>query len=222
MLGNNIQRVREEKGMGLNETARLAGISGSYLSNIERGIKTNPSIETIERIAKALDTTASDLMGFPVADYQNLYRLCTQTGITLDSLEKNLNLDPLSSSMIKEGVIPFDNALDLIANYFGVNVNYLTGKSYNPKIDERYDSEQLAKDVKSIENGIEKAKNIASTLPTIPEEFTSPEDARAYIKMHKIFGSEGFDESKMNDEEILDFANELLQQIKLVGYKYKR
>lgn len=83
-------------------------------------------------------------------------------------------------------------------------------------------SEQLDKDVIFKENSIEKVKVLSPNIPQIPEEFTDPIEARTYIKMHKIFGSEGFDESRMSDEDILNFANELLQQMKLVGYKYKK
>ena len=45
---------REHKGMKLNELARKAGVSPSYLSQIENG-KRNPSVESIKAIAAALD-----------------------------------------------------------------------------------------------------------------------------------------------------------------------
>jgi len=50
VLGDNIKSIREEKKLGLNETARLAGISPSYLSDIEKGNKTNPSMEVLQRL----------------------------------------------------------------------------------------------------------------------------------------------------------------------------
>lgn len=57
---------------------------------------------------------------------------------------------------------------------------------------------------------------------SFPEEFTKPDKARAYINKHQIFGSGGFDADKLDDEEIIQFANELLQQMKMVSYKYKK
>lgn len=42
------------------------------------------------------------------------------------------------------------------------------------------------------------------------------------LKQPAIFGFGGFDINKMSDEEILDFANELLRQLKLISYKYKK
>ncbi len=60
MLGHRIKFIRENKKMGLNETAELAGISGSYLSNIENGIKKNPSMKTLSKIASALEVLVDD------------------------------------------------------------------------------------------------------------------------------------------------------------------
>ncbi|WP_353096392.1 helix-turn-helix transcriptional regulator [Tissierella praeacuta] len=56
----------------------------------------------------------------------------------------------------------------------------------------------------------------------VPEEFTSADEARAYVNKHQIFGSGGFDADKLDDNEILEFANALLEQMKMVSYKYKK
>lgn len=55
MIGDNIKKIRLNKNIGLNKTANLAGISGSYLSNIEKGLKENPSMEVLHKIANVLD-----------------------------------------------------------------------------------------------------------------------------------------------------------------------
>lgn len=60
MIGDNVKRIRESQNLGLNETAKIAGISGSYLSNIEKNIKTNPSMETLKKIADALGVLVED------------------------------------------------------------------------------------------------------------------------------------------------------------------
>lgn len=67
-----------------------------------------------------------------------------------------------------------------------------------------------------------KEVEIAATLDIIPEEFTVPEEARAYIGKHRIFSSEGFNLNKLSDKEVLEFANALLEQMRMVGYKYKK
>lgn len=59
MLGDNIKKVRSEKGLGLNEVARLANISGGYLSSIENNKRTNVGTEILESIANALNVPTS-------------------------------------------------------------------------------------------------------------------------------------------------------------------
>jgi len=42
MIGERIKRLREKKGYSITELARLADISKSYLSQLERGMQCNP------------------------------------------------------------------------------------------------------------------------------------------------------------------------------------
>ncbi|MBO2458912.1 helix-turn-helix domain-containing protein [Actinomadura violacea] len=59
-LGRCLRRRRTERGEILTETARRAGVSPQYLSEMERGIK-EPSSEMIAAVAGALDVTLADL-----------------------------------------------------------------------------------------------------------------------------------------------------------------
>lgn len=73
------------------------------------------------------------------------------------------------------------------------------------------------------ENAKREKTNIIKESNTMPEEFKTPQEAMQFIlKQPAIFGFGGFDINKMSDEEILDFANELLRQLKLISYKYKK
>ena len=60
LLGDNIRKLRLEKGLGLNEVARLANITGGYLSSIENNKRTNVGTEILESIAKAIGVSVSD------------------------------------------------------------------------------------------------------------------------------------------------------------------
>jgi transcriptional regulator with XRE-family HTH domain len=55
-----------------------------------------------------------------------------------------------------------------------------------------------------------------------PAVFTDPKEARKYVMSHAIFGSDGLNVSKMDDEEIVEFANELMKQMEMVSYKYRK
>ena len=49
MLGLKINRIRVLKGITLGQLSRTTGISKGYLSNLEKGIKANPSFEVLEK-----------------------------------------------------------------------------------------------------------------------------------------------------------------------------
>lgn len=60
MLGDNIKKIRIDKGLGLNEVARRANITGGYLSSIENNKRTNVGIEVLEAIADAMNVSVAD------------------------------------------------------------------------------------------------------------------------------------------------------------------
>lgn len=71
----------------------------------------------------------------------------------------------------------------------------------------------------------EKAPNVNSSgnEPQLPNEFTSPEEAMKFLlEQNVIMGYGGFDIDKLSDDEKMEFANELLAQLKLVSYKYRK
>jgi transcriptional regulator with XRE-family HTH domain len=61
LLGEHLRHLRHLRGETLDQTARRAGISPQYLSEIERGVK-EPSSEMIAAITGALDVTLVDLV----------------------------------------------------------------------------------------------------------------------------------------------------------------
>ncbi len=60
VLGEQLRRIRHERGERLADTADRAGVSPQYLSEIERGRK-EPSSEMIAAVAGALEVTLVDL-----------------------------------------------------------------------------------------------------------------------------------------------------------------
>lgn len=62
MFGKYISNIRKSQGYTLSELADRVGISKSYLSNIERDLKQNPSIQVMERIAAALHVDLNHLL----------------------------------------------------------------------------------------------------------------------------------------------------------------
>lgn len=54
MIGTTLRRLRKQKGFTLRKFAKLSGLSHSFISDIENG-RCNPSIESLQKIANALD-----------------------------------------------------------------------------------------------------------------------------------------------------------------------
>lgn len=57
-----IKTLRKKKNLSQNELAQMASITQAYLSLLETGKKTNPSLEILQRIAEALDVGVKALL----------------------------------------------------------------------------------------------------------------------------------------------------------------
>lgn len=65
--------------------------------------------------------------------------------------------------------------------------------------------------------------NVPVTKPELPGDFTDAQSAMEFIlKMPTLAVYGGYDPDSMDEDTIIEFANEILQQLKLVSYKYKR
>ncbi|MDF2884163.1 MAG: transcriptional regulator [Clostridiaceae bacterium] len=144
----NIKFYMNKKGWTKYKLAKEAGIGQSTLSEILSGKKKNPSINSLQKIADALNVPVSDFF-----------------------IDRN---EPSQEKIYEE---------------------------YCNEERTRYGESSFSDEI----------------------EFRTPEAAMKFILNQKaIMGFGGFDTNKMTDEEIMDFANELLNQLKLLGYKYKR
>lgn len=66
-LGLRIRYLRKEKNLSIEDLALEAEINKNYLSDLERG-RRNPSIKVINRLAKSLEITLSELF-IGIIDY---------------------------------------------------------------------------------------------------------------------------------------------------------
>lgn len=60
-FGGNLKRLRTKKGLSQGEIARRLGVDKGFVCNVENG-KTNPTLVTITKLAKAIDVSASELL----------------------------------------------------------------------------------------------------------------------------------------------------------------
>lgn len=62
LFGGRLRAIRQKRGMTQQALAEVAGMSLTYISNMEHGLKV-PSLTTILRLAVALDCKVMDLVG---------------------------------------------------------------------------------------------------------------------------------------------------------------
>ena len=61
-IGKNIKRFRQDKGLSQDKLSKFADLSLNTVVKIELDENPNPTIETIQKIAKALDVSVDDLL----------------------------------------------------------------------------------------------------------------------------------------------------------------
>ena len=61
-IGKNIKKFRQEKELSQDKLSKLADLSLNTVVKIELDESPNPTIETIQRIAKALGVSVDDLL----------------------------------------------------------------------------------------------------------------------------------------------------------------
>ena len=61
-IATNLKKIRAEKGYSLEKVARLADLSLNTIVKIENGVNQNPTIDTLSKIAKALEIKVDELI----------------------------------------------------------------------------------------------------------------------------------------------------------------
>jgi transcriptional regulator with XRE-family HTH domain len=67
LVGRNVKRIRQEKGLTQEQLAELSGFSQQYLSGLEQG-RRNPTIVSIYELATALGVGHVELVQFPAEE----------------------------------------------------------------------------------------------------------------------------------------------------------
>lgn len=60
-LAQNLKRIRAAKGISQGDVVKATGIDKAMISNIENG-KTNPTLSTIAKLAKAVGVSIDELI----------------------------------------------------------------------------------------------------------------------------------------------------------------
>jgi len=61
-IAKNIKKLRKQRGLSQDKLSKLADISHNTIIKIESGAIQSPTMDTAQKIAKALDVSLDDLM----------------------------------------------------------------------------------------------------------------------------------------------------------------
>lgn len=96
ILGINIKKIREAKGISAYKLSKDANVGGATISEIERGIRQSLNTNTIEKIASTLGVKTDDLLAtednkeYIVSDImQTIDVILTSDELLLDDKEMN-------------------------------------------------------------------------------------------------------------------------------------
>lgn len=92
LVGENLRKIREEKGLSRRELAEKSGISQSYIIKIEQGTK-NPTLEVLKSLATGLNVKIESLTENENSNEiktfgTELDKLCDEMGIDTSQLDE--------------------------------------------------------------------------------------------------------------------------------------
>ena len=61
-LSKNLKKLREQKELSQDRLAKLADVANNTIIKIEQGENINPTLETLKKVAKALDISVDELI----------------------------------------------------------------------------------------------------------------------------------------------------------------
>ncbi|RQD76121.1 MAG: helix-turn-helix domain-containing protein [Candidatus Syntrophonatronum acetioxidans] len=156
LKGDHIRKLRCERNYSLKELAQKAGISVSYLSEIERDRK-KPSLKTLEKISEALNVSTREFINrgksqeIVLGERIRAYR--EEKGLSLKELSKLADISYSYLCEIEKGAVnPSISTLRKVAQSLEVSpksllspLNSLGNKLTNLREEQELNQAQLAK-----------------------------------------------------------------------------
>ncbi|WMM24089.1 helix-turn-helix transcriptional regulator [Tissierella sp. MB52-C2] len=210
-LSENLKKLRSCKGLTQEEVSKDLNMNRATYAHYETG-RREPDVGTLKLLANYFNVTTDELLGEYSSISKNnslvtesklanrIKELRTELDLTQEEFGKIFGIVKSTVSLYESGKsTPDDEIKKAIAEYFNVSLDYLMGASNvrNPYKDNK--EQQL------------------------PDSFETPEEAIKFLlEQNVIMGFGGFDVDKLDDDEKVEFANSLLEHLKLLSLKYKK
>ena len=99
-FGNRLREARVAAGLSQSELEELSGIPKARLSRYENG-HVEPSIQTLARLAKALNVSEASLLGDERAAMEEFFNVLSMRGVAISSKEQAQRLGQAFADMVK-------------------------------------------------------------------------------------------------------------------------
>jgi transcriptional regulator with XRE-family HTH domain len=99
-FGNRLREARLAAGLSQSELEELSGIPKARLSRYENG-HVEPSIQTLARLAKALNVSEASLLDDQRAGLEHFFQVLTDRGVRITSKEQAERLGAAVADMVK-------------------------------------------------------------------------------------------------------------------------
>lgn len=128
-LGENVRRLRKNRGLSLEALSEKVDISISYLSEIERDVK-SPSISVLRSLAQALGTNLATLLNRNLRFGNKLKMLREVYRYSIPQLSKLCKLPEEDLAAFEgESKVPTMTELEVLADTFNVTIRYFIEES---------------------------------------------------------------------------------------------
>ena len=106
-VGEQLRSIRRLRHRTLKEVAERAGLSESFLSQVERG-RTSASISSLQRIASALGVDVSDVFSYNGVDRPRVVNRAARPAISFGTLGRKALLTPKPFHSVEVVAAEFD------------------------------------------------------------------------------------------------------------------
>jgi transcriptional regulator with XRE-family HTH domain len=98
-FGNRLREARVQAGFSQSELEELSGIPKARLSRYENG-HVEPSIQTLARLARALNVSEASLLGDQRAILEGFFNVLSSRGVHISSAEQGARLANAVADMV--------------------------------------------------------------------------------------------------------------------------
>ena len=158
-LSEILKELRNKSGLSQQDLAEDIGLSKSSISMYEAGER-EPSIDVAKRLADYFDVTVDYLLGYGNSFKDRLKSLRNENGISQTNLANKVGLSKSTIGAYETGdIAPSIAALDILADFFKVDVAYLLGKSDIKRLPDVIETAKLLENDEELLALIKRAKD---------------------------------------------------------------